>query len=101
MFGILRTNTEKIEETENTYAISYVDGVNTDPGDETALIIDESCFILNGNWIDEYRNCDSKEKQVELFKKKYEKHGGFWTQPVEKIDEAAENHGLEDNQDQS
>ena len=84
-----------IDESKNSYFVSYAVGVNTNPGDETALVIpnknkeigDMSYFILNGNWIDEYKKCKSKQEQIQLFRDNYEEHAGDWTESIEVLDE--------------
>ncbi len=80
---------EIIKESKKSYFVSYAVGVNTHPGgDETALIVNDHFFILNGRWVDEYKKCKTKEEQVQLFRDNYEKHGGFWTESLEELDEA-------------
>lgn len=87
MLGIA-TKRKRIKESPKSYEVSYAAGINTDPGDETALIINKHFFILNGDWIDEYKNCESRAEQVQLFKDNFDEHCGFWTEPVEDIDNA-------------
>lgn len=61
---------KKIEENENSYRVSYAIDCNTsEGGDETALIIEGSktvFAILNGDWVDKYQACKSKEEQVQI-----------------------------------
>lgn len=95
---------ERIEESENSYFISYAVGVNSSnpQGDETALIVplnepikyegtikwDKDTFflILNGYWIKEYEACKSKKEQIELYRKNQEEHQGFWSDSLEELE---------------
>lgn len=84
---------KKIEESKNSYRISYAIDCNaSEDGDETALIIEEgdktTFAILNGDWIEKYQACKSKEEQVQIFRDNYDEHGGFWTNPLEEVEEA-------------
>lgn len=76
--------TKKIKESSKSYFISYAENVNLSKnGDETAIVIDNNYFILNGNWIEKYKKCKNKKEQLKLFIKNYKLHGGFWTDDVE------------------
>ena len=83
---------KKIESSENSYRISYaIDCNSSEGGDETALIIDgeKTAFaILNGDWVEKYQACGSKEEQMQLFRDNYDEHVGFWTNTLEEVEEA-------------
>jgi len=97
--NIPKGQTKRIEESDNSHFVSYAEGVNTYPGDETALVIpnpnkdvgNTSYFILNGDWIEEYQKCTSKDEQIQLFRDNYEEHAGFWTDSIEELDELLKN----------
>lgn len=80
-----------IKESDKSFFVSYAIRVNTDgEGDETALVVpllkskvgvvnqDVIFLILNGDWIDKYKACESKLEQLKLYRDNEEEHGGFW-----------------------
>jgi len=80
------TQVKRIEETEDTYYISYaVDCNTTEDGDETALVINGGFYILNGDWVDRYKECKNKEEQKKLFIDNYDEHGGFWSDDLQDL----------------
>lgn len=46
---------------------------------ETALLIDEEFYILNGDWRSNYEKLESKEDAVAFFKSKENEYGSAWS----------------------
>jgi hypothetical protein len=81
---------ETIEKTPKTHFISLAD--TPDNGIETAMLLDNEdkfggiCyFILNGDWLERYQDCKSKQEQEKLFKENYEEFGSYTSDSPEEI----------------
>ena len=74
-----------IKESKDSYYISYAVNVNTSlTRDETALVVQDNYFILNGNHIKEYAK-RNKEEQIKYFLEKSKTQVGFWSENPEKL----------------
>lgn len=63
------------------FFISYVIAGSGPTGDETALVTDGEYYILNGNWLEEYRPLVKKGLKAckKLFDKEKKEHINFWS----------------------